>query len=323
MSARGESTAIAGSAFGKDVARDLAVSPKQLQSKYLYDALGSRLFEAICRLPWYPITRAELSLLSRHASEISSEMGDPLTLTELGPGDGEKTAILASAFVRGRRTLMTHLIDISQTALDQTENRLGRYEGISVVGHRATYEEGLRRVAATRRESGRLLVLFLGSNLGNFDTAAARTFLTSIREALGPGDGLLLGADLVKPEADLLLAYDDPLGVTAAFNKNLLVRINRELGGNFDLEMFDHRAVFNAEESRVEMHLVSRRDQRIAIPGADCEIGFKEGETIWTESSYKYSPERLCGMVEEAGFSLRRRFLDPQAGFTLDLYFAS
>ena len=311
------------SEFASDVARDLGLSPKQLQSKYLYDALGIRLFESICHMPWYPITRAELSLLSRHAGEISAEMGDPLTLTELGPGDGEKIALLASAFVRGRRPLMTHLIDISQTALEQTENRLGQYEGVSVVGHRATYEEGLRRVAAARTGSGRLLVLFLGSNLGNFDTDAARTFLRSIREALRPDDALLLGADLVKPEAELLLAYDDPLGVTAAFNKNLLVRINRELAANFDLAAFDHRAVFNREESRVEMHLVSRREQVVSIPDAGCDVRFEAGETIWTESSYKYSPESLCGMVEEAGFSLRRRFLDLQAGFTLDLYVAS
>ena len=311
------------SEFARGVARDLGLSPKQLQSKYLYDGLGIRLFESICHMPWYPITRAELSLLSRHAGEISAEMGDPLTLTELGPGDGEKIALLASAFVRGRRPLMTHLIDISQTALEQTENRLGQYEGISVVGHRATYEEGLRRVAAARTGRGRLLVLFLGSNLGNFDTDAARTFLSSIREALRPDDALLLGADLVKPEAELLLAYDDPLGVTAAFNKNLLVRINRELAANFELAAFDHRAVFNRDESRVEMHLVSRREQAVSIPGADVEVRFEAGETIWTESSYKYSPERLCEMVEGEGFSLRRRFLDPQAGFTLDLYFAS
>ncbi|MGH9442180.1 MAG: L-histidine N(alpha)-methyltransferase [Thermoanaerobaculia bacterium] len=323
MSGPAKPASLAGSTFGHDVARDLALSPKQLQSKYLYDGLGIRLFESICQMPWYSITRAELSLLSRHALEISQEMAGPLILTELGPGDGEKTALLAAAFVRGRRRLATHLIDISQTALEQTEHRLGQYEGISVVGHRATYEEGLRRVAAARDGNGRLLVQFLGSNLGNFDTEAARTFLASIRAALRPEDALLLGADLVKPEADLLLAYDDPLGVTAAFNKNLLVRINRELGGNFDLAAFDHRALFNPEESRVEMHLVSRRRQDVAIPGAECEVRFEEGETIWTESSYKYSSEKLCEMVEEAGFSLERRYLESQARFTLDLYFAS
>ena len=310
------------SAFARDVARDLALSPKQLQSKYLYDALGIRLFEAICRLPWYPITRAELSLVSHHADEIAAELGDPLTVTELGPGDGEKIALLASAFVRGRRPLVTHLIDISQTALDETERKLGRYADVSVVGHRATYEEGLRRVAATRNGGGCLLVLFLGSNLGNFDPPAAREFLAAIRRALRPGDALLLGADLTKPEEDLLLAYDDPLGVTAAFNKNLLLRINRELGGNFDLGQFRHRAIFNSAESRVEMHLLSLRDQEVGIPAAGARVEFRGGETIWTESSYKYSASALLAEVEGAGFACRRQWLDPEARFTLDLFFA-
>jgi len=311
------------SAFGIDVARDLVLSPRQLQSKYLYDRLGSRLFEAICRLPWYTITRAEIRLLSRHASEIAGELPDPLTLTELGPGDGEKIALLAAALVRERSSLATHLIDISQTALDQTERRLGRYEGVSVVGHRASYEEGLRRVAKGRNGDGGLLVLFLGSNLGNFDRAAAGEFLRAIRDTLRPGDALLLGADLVKPEADLLLAYDDPLGVTAAFNRNILLRINRELEGNFDLSGFAHRAVFDPVESRVEMRLVCLRPQRVRIPAADVEIDFEAGDFIWTESSYKYSAPALRQLVEGAGFACRRQWLDPEAQFALTLFFAA
>jgi len=311
------------STFAIDVARDLRLSPRQLQSKYLYDRLGSRLFEAICRLPWYTITRAEIALLSRHAGEIAAEFPDPLTLTELGPGDGEKIAVLAAALVRDRRALATHLIDISQTALDQTERRLGRYERISVVGHRASYEEGLRRVAKARRDDGGLLVLFLGSNLGNFDRDAAHDFLDAIRQTLRPGDGLLLGADLVKPEADLLLAYDDPLGVTAAFNKNVLLRINRELGGNFDLGGFTHRAVFDRAESRIEMRLVSLRDQRVEIPAAETSVRFAEGDFIWTESSYKYSAPALQQLVESSGFACRRQWLDPEAHFALTLFFAA
>lgn len=310
------------SAFAVDVARDLRLSPKQLQSKYLYDRLGSRLFEAICRLPWYSITRAELALLTRHGHEIAAELPDPLMLTELGPGDGEKISVLASALVRERSALATHLIDISQSALDQTERRLGRYEGVSVVGHRASYEEGLRRVARARNGGGGLLVLFLGSNLGNFDPDAAAGFLRAIRETLRPGDALLLGADLVKPEADLLLAYDDPLGVTAAFNKNVLLRINRELGGNFDLAQFAHRAVFDPERSRIEMRLVSMRAQRVEVPGAETTIDFAEDEFIWTESSYKYTAASLEQLVEGAGFRCRRQWLDPEARFALTLWFA-
>jgi L-histidine N-alpha-methyltransferase len=310
-------------AFAQDVARDLALTPKQLQSKYLYDALGIRLFEAICRLPWYRITRAEVGLLSRHAGEIAAEMADPLTLTELGPGDGEKIALLASAFARTRRPLETHLVDISQTALEQTERRLDRYEGVSVVGHRASYEEGLKRVASARDDGSGLLVLFLGSNLGNFDRDAASEFLGAIRCTLRAGDALLLGADLLKPEEDLLLAYDDPLGVTAAFNKNLLLRINRELGGNFDLDAFDHRAVFEPGESRVEMRLVARREQVVEIPAAETTIRFSAGEHIWTESSYKYGLSALRSTVEGAGFALRREWIDSEARFALCLFFAA
>lgn len=310
------------STFAVDVARDLALTPRQLQSKYLYDRLGSRLFEAICRLPWYTITRAEIGLLSRHADEIASMLPDPLTLTELGPGDGEKIALLAAALVRERSALATHLIDISQSALDQTERRLGRYEGVSVVGHRASYEEGLRRVARARNEGG-LLVLFLGSNLGNFDREAARDFLGAIRGTLRPGDALLLGADLVKPEKDLTLAYDDPLGVTAAFNKNLLLRINRELGGDFDLDAFAHRAVFDPVESRVEMRLVSLRDQDVVIPAAETRVRFAEGDFIWTESSYKYTAPGLRALVEGEGFGCRRQWVDAEAAFALTLFFAA
>ena len=311
------------SAFAADVARDLVLFPRQLQSKYLYDRLGSRLFEAICRLPWYTITRAELGLLSRHAAEVAAELPDPLTLTELGPGDGEKIALLAAALVRDRTALATHLIDISQSALDQTERRLGRYEGVSVVGHRASYEEGLRRVAKGRNGDGGLVVLFLGSNLGNFDRDAAGEFLRAIRDTLRPGDALLLGADLVKPEADLLLAYDDPLGVTAAFNKNVLLRINRELGGDFDLSGFSHRAVFDPEESRVEMRLVSLRRQSVRIPAAAVEVDFEDGDFIWTESSYKYGASALRRLVESAGFACRRQWLDAEAQFALTLFFAA
>jgi L-histidine N-alpha-methyltransferase len=309
--------------FAQDVARDLARTPRQLQSKYLYDALGSQLFEAICRLPWYSITRAELSLLDRHAGQIVAPFPEPLTLTELGPGDGEKISLLARAAVASHRNLRTHLIDISPTALEQAERQLQAYAGVSVVGHRATYEVGLKRVAEVRNGDGPLLVLFLGSNLGNFDLPAAADFLRSIRSTLRSGDALLLGADLVKPEPELLAAYDDPLGVTAAFNKNLLVRINRELGGDFDLAAFTHRAVFDRKESRIEMHLVSLARQTVRIADADLAVTFDPGESIWTESSYKYSREALNALVSGAGFELLDQWIDPRAGFALGLYGAA
>ena len=306
--------------FADEVRRDLAATPKQLQSKYLYNGLGSALFEAICHLPWYRITRAEGRLLARFAPEIVAPVGDPVTLTELGCGSGEKLAMIAEALRLRRRPVAVHLIDISPSALELSERTLGALEHVSVVGHRATYEEGLRHAACQRPARGAMLVLFLGSNIGNFDPPAAREFLDRIRASLRPGDGLLLGADLVKPEADLMLAYDDPLGLTAAFNKNLLLRLNTELLADFDLGAFDHRAVWNADARRMEMHLVSRRAQTVRIPRADVEVSFSEGEAIWTESSYKYDAAEIAALGEARGFRCHAQWIDPDARFALTLF---
>jgi L-histidine N-alpha-methyltransferase len=306
--------------FAADVRRDLQLTPKQLQSKYLYDPLGSSLFEAICRLPWYRITRAENRLLISHAGEIVSALGpEPSTIVELGPGSGEKLAVLADALQRAGGSAHVHLIDISSQALEQTEQRLTRLQHVSVVGHQSTYEVGLRRAARARQGHGSMLVLLLGSNIGNFDTPAALTFLRRIRDVLQPGDLLLLGADLVKSEQELQLAYDDPLGVTAAFNKNLLVRINRELGGTFTLAAFAHRAAWNRDEQRIEMHLVSRAAQTAAIAASGISIPFARGEHIWTESSYKYEPDQIERMGVDTGFGLRDQWIDSDARFALSL----
>jgi L-histidine N-alpha-methyltransferase len=311
--------------FAADVRRDLALAPKQLQSKYLYDALGSSLFDAICRLPWYRITRAESRLLRRHAGDVVAALGaaDRSTIVELGCGSGEKLVMLAEALQAAGRSARVHLIDVSSQALEQTEQRLTRLQHVSVVGHQSTYEVGLRRAAAARAGGGPMLVLLLGSNIGNFDAPAAVDFLRRIRLALEPGDLLLLGADLVKPESALQLAYDDPLGVTAAFNKNLLVRINRELGGNFDLPAFDHLALWNPAEQRIEMHLVSRVAQTVTITAAGTAVTFLPGERIWTESSYKYEPERIARLGTDTGFAMRSQWLEEEARFALSLFVAS
>jgi dimethylhistidine N-methyltransferase len=306
--------------FAADVERDLELVPKQLQSKYLYDALGSSLFEAICRLPWYRITRSETDLLARHAASVVAALGDGEgTIVELGCGSGEKIVLLAEALERRGASAHVHLIDISSQALEQSEQRLNRLRHVSVVGHWSTYEEGLRTAVAARHSDSTILVLLLGSNIGNFDPPAAAQFLDRIRATLAQGDLLLLGADLVKPERDLLLAYDDPLGVTAAFNKNLLERINHELGGEFDLAAFDHQAVWNGEKRRIEMHLVSRANQRVRISATGTTVSFKCGERIWTESSYKYEPDSIVEMGAEAGFAARDQWVDREAGFALTL----
>jgi dimethylhistidine N-methyltransferase len=324
--------------FATDVRRDLALVPKQLQSKYLYDALGSSLFEAICRLPWYRITRAERGLLERHAPAIVARLcvpqrragrqddeGEPRIplIVELGCGSGEKIVILAEALQSAGGRARVHLIDISPQALEQSERTLGRLRHISVVGHRETYEVGLRRAAAARTGDDPVLVLLLGSNIGNFDVPAAHEFLCAIRGALAPGDALLLGADLVKPERDLQLAYDDPLGVTAAFNRNLLVRINRELGGTFDLDAFAHVAIWNPAQNRIEMHLESRVDQHVTIARAGLSVPFAHGERIWTESSYKYEPSQIDKMGSDAGFTTTEQWVDDEARFALTLLTAN
>ena len=306
--------------FAADVRRDLSLTPKQIQSRYLYNALGSALFEAICRLPWYRITRAEGRLLARYAGEMVEQLEDPITIVELGCGSGEKLAMLAERLRSRRRRVLVHLIDISPAALELSERTLGALEHVSVVGHRATYEEGLRHAASQRPAAGKMLVLFLGSNIGNFDPPGASAFLGLMRAAVRPRDYLLLGADLVKPERELLLAYDDPLGLTAAFNKNLLLRMNVELGADFDLRRFAHRAVWNPDASRVEMHLVSLADQEVHVADADFRFRLQDGETIWTESSYKYEPAGIRALVEPAGFIQRNQWIDEGARFALTLF---
>jgi L-histidine Nalpha-methyltransferase len=291
-------TAATRRAFADDVEYYLSQTPRQLPSRYLYDDLGSALFDAICRLPWYPITRAEQSLLVRHGDDVFARLGDVSRVAELGPGGGAKLATLLAR--RPRKPLAVHLIDISPAALNMTEAALAPDPALEVVRHETTYEAGLRTIA---REPSprRTLVLFLGSNIGNFDPPGAAAFLQGLRSALAPGDALLIGTDLLKPEADLVLAYDDPLGVTAAFNRNLLVRVNRELDGNFDVLGFDHRAVWNAGASRIEMHLVSRYDQSVQVPAARLDLRFAAGETIWTESSYKFTTDGVARLLDQAG----------------------
>jgi dimethylhistidine N-methyltransferase len=307
--------------FAAEVARDLQLTPKQLQSKYLYDALGSSLFDAICRLPWYPVTRAETRILVRRGRDVVRTIAGRrgATIVELGCGNGEKMMLLAEALQAEGGTARVHLIDISSQALEATEQRLTRLQHVSVVGHQSTYEDGLRRAAAAREGDGPMLVLLLGSNIGNFDAPAALAFLRRIRAVLREGDLLLLGADLVKPERELLLAYDDPLGVTAAFNKNLLVRVNRELGGDFELEAFAHVAVWNPADRRIEMHLESRVEQMVTIAAADLRVEFARGERIWTESSYKYTPEEIQGMGIDTGFETHRQWFDDRDRFALTL----
>jgi dimethylhistidine N-methyltransferase len=304
--------------FAADVRDHLAQAPRKLPTRYLYDALGSALFDAICELPWYRITRAEMRLLRAHASKVWAAMSPLNRIVELGAGDGRKLAALLSQRPRGFAPMRIELVDISATALESAARALPGSEGMRVITHLATYEAGLA-AALSGTARGRALVLFLGSNIGNFDPPSANALLRQIRLRLRGGDALLLGADLVKPEHELLLAYDDPLGVTAAFDLNLLVRMNRELGADFDPENFRHQAVWNAFDSRVELHLVSRRWQSVRIPAAGLEMSLQAGEAIWTESSYKYRSGEVLRLVERVGFEAAAHWVDEKAGFSLTL----
>ena len=315
----GQTVDATGASLVADVRHFLLQSPRQLPSRGLYDELGSSLFDAICHLPWYPVTRAERRLIATHRHEILSCAGWPDRLIELGCGNGDKLLLLLgphrASTERGVRRI--DLVDVSPLALATAARAVGDDRDVVVVTHQLRYEDGAARAAASRLPGERIALLFLGSNIGNFDPPGARQFLETLRKTLRPGDCLVIGADLVKPEHELLLAYDDPLGVTAAFNKNLLVRINREMGGTFDITAFDHRALWNADESRVEMHLVSRKPQHIDIPAAGLSLDLRAGDSIWTESSYKYDPSRFSDMLRRSGFAPARHWIDDEGQFLL------
>jgi L-histidine Nalpha-methyltransferase len=295
---------------------------RELPSKYLYDELGSALFEAICVLPEYGLTRADARLLETHAREIVNLLALPLQVAELGSGTGKKTRWILEALSRRQRTYY-YPIEISPSALAACEKEMGQIDLVSVVGYEQPYLEGLRAVAGRRKESDHLLVLFLGSTIGNFDRDAGRNFLRDMREILLPGDALLLGTDLEKDIPTQILAYDDPAGVTAAFNLNILARINRELGANFNLANFRHEARWNTVERRIEMHLRSLKLQAIEIPAAGLRVMLNEDETIWTESSHKYQAPEVLEMAADTGFRCEGQWIDQEWPFAQNLLIAS
>jgi L-histidine Nalpha-methyltransferase len=310
------------SEFAADVRESLTkAGQRELPSKYLYDEVGSALFEAICVLPEYGLTRADARLLEKYAGAIVERLPLPVHVAELGSGSGKKTRWILEALAQRQKTFY-YPIEISPTALAALEKELGHIDMVSIVGYERPYLEGLRAVAEDRDKYDHLLVLFLGSTIGNFDRDAGETFLRSVREILLPGDALLLGTDVEKNVADQLLAYDDPAGVTAAFNLNLLARINRELGADFDLSQFRHEARWNAVERRIEMHLRSLRRQTVEIPAASLRVMLDEEETIWTESSHKYRPEEPIEMAERTEFRCDGQWIDEEWPFAQNLLIA-
>ena len=293
---------------------------KTLPSSYLYDDVGSALFEAITYLPEYGLTRADARVIQSHAADLTDALPPHLITVELGSGSGSKTRCILES-LRERQSPVYYPIDVSSTALEKCAQDLSQIATVFPVN--AGYLEGLDEVARRRSPRHALLVLFLGSTIGNFESDRAIDFLYSIRQRLRPGDALLLGTDLVKPVEQLLAAYDDPTGVTAAFNLNLLARINRELNADFRLRQFEHVVVYSQEEQRIEMHLRSRIRQAVRIGKADLLVDLDPHETIWTEACHKFRPEDICGMARAAGFRLSAQWVDEEWPFAESLLTAA
>ena len=306
--------------FSDDVREGLGkFGQKELPSKYLYDDVGSALFEVITRLPEYGLTRAEERILQRHADEIAERLPWHGMVVELGSGSGRKTRWILQALAHHGPTTYCP-VEISSAALESCERELDDLAHVSIVGFETEYLDGLRQAVARRRHGEGVVVLFLGSSIGNFDRVAGEKFLIEVRKKLAAGDAVLLGTDLEKPLAELIPAYDDSLGVTAMFNRNLLSRVNRELGGDFDLARFEHVAHYNPRERRIEMHLRSTEDQTAGFAGLT--FRFRRDDTIWTESCHKYAPHEPAVMAGRTGFECVAQWVDSAWPFAENLFVA-
>ncbi len=304
--------------LAQDVRRGLTAPAKWLPCKYFYDSTGSALFEEICELPEYYLTRAETAILREHAPAVVDLCPAPRELVELGSGSARKTRLLIEAGLRGQPSLTYYPIDIAADSLrTAARDLLADYPGLRVVGLAGEYADGLNHLA--QRPGPARLVAFLGSTVGNFDEEELASFLTLLRRTLRPQDRFLLGFDLLKDPAVLIAAYDDARGVTARFNLNVLARVNRVLGADFDLQSFRHRAIFNERRGRIEMHLVSTKAQTVRVRALSLEVPFAEGETIHTENCYKHSREGMRAVLARHRFEVVRGWTDPAGAFCLFL----
>jgi L-histidine Nalpha-methyltransferase len=302
-------------AVAADVVRGLTQTRKSLPSYLFYDAEGSELFEQITALPEYYLTRTELEILRAHAGEMAAKLPPLASVIELGAGTAAKTTVLLDALRSRTRELRYLAVDISPTALQHAKARLAQaVPDVAVHSHVRDYTSQQLPFAPGPR-----LVLYLGSSIGNFEPPDAGELLQRIARQLEPDDALLLGTDLRKSPSILLPAYDDPQGVTARFNLNLLVRMNREFGADFHLQSFRHAAVWNEKHSRIEMHLESARQQVVRIRELDLTVGFRQGERLHTENSYKYTTASLERMFAQAGLRRSRTWTDAKGWFALHL----
>jgi dimethylhistidine N-methyltransferase len=308
------------SEFARDVRAGLTrASQKTLPCRYFYDDVGSALFEAITCLPEYGLTRADTRVIEKHAEDLVTLLPGNVLTVELGSGTGAKTRPILDQLNR-RQVVVYYPIDLSRSSLAKCAQEFSSMG--AVVPIEASYLDGLRQVAERRAPGQRLLVLFLGSTIGNFEPEAAIDFLLAVRVVLQSGDAMLLGTDLVKPVSQMLAAYDDPSGVTAAFNLNLLARINRELEADFDLRQFEHVARYTEEHQRIEMHLRSKLYQIVSIKRADLIVDFVPNETICTEACHKFMPEQIAGIARKSGFRLEAQWMDVDWPFAENLLVA-
>src|SRR5947209_1234900 len=308
-----KSPAVVLNPIAEEVLQGLSATPRQLPPKLFYDAEGSRLFEQITELPEYYPTRTERAIFQAYAPEIVAQAGNNLTLVELGAGSASKTRILIEALARKQLRVGFYPIDVSVAALKDAVTGLnGHLRHLRVRPIVADYSHSLPQLSAL---PGRKLVLFIGSTIGNFEPEEAVQFLSRVRASLGPGDALLLGFDLVKGPDLLHAAYNDAQGITAQFNKNVLARINREAGGHFDLNAFEHVAFWNPAKSRIEMHLESKVEQDVLIDDLSKAFHFDVGERIHTENSYKFTSSSIRDLLSKSGLRLERCWRDEKDWF--------
>ncbi len=304
--------------FAEDVRAGLTADAKAIPPKWLYDERGSKLFEEITELDEYYLTRTERAILEANADEIIAACPSPLELVELGAGSADKTRLLIEAAIQAQGPTVYCPVDISKAAIEMAKDRLeDRYQELTVRPVIGAYTEGLGKLADPGAPPR--LVLFIGSSIGNFELTGQRELLSSWGKVMRPQDRFLLGTDMRKPASILEPAYNDAKGVTARFTENLLVRMNRELGANFDLGAFEHTARFNPDESRIEIHLASQRDQEVHLEALDLTVAFQEGELLHTENSYKYTEELIEDLVTSAGLERVRSWYDDQAWFGVHL----
>jgi L-histidine N-alpha-methyltransferase len=308
-----KSPAVLVSPIAEEVLRGLIASPRRLPPKLFYDAAGSQLFDQITETPEYYPTRTERAILQEYSAEIVRQAGTNLTLVELGAGSASKTEVLIEALLRRQLRADFYPVDVSSSALQGALTTLnGRFPRLRVSPIVADYTQ---RIPDLNALPGRKLVLFIGSTIGNFEPEEALAFLKNVHRSLQPGDAVLIGFDLIKDAGVLHNAYNDAQGVTATFNKNMLVRINRELGGSFDIDSFEHVALWNRRKARIEMHLESLYEQTVWVQDLGRGFHFEKGERIHTENSYKFNGASIARLLRRSGFTLERRWTDPQGWF--------